>query len=112
MNLNEFYTISFNDYGNVMRFRPSDMSLLERLYGCHNNISFRIYDNKKLLYRFNVYHNKITSVKKGNGDYVKFNLTNIKKELLQNSLKLLDGDDSLNHTLFLEIFKIKLNEIT
>jgi hypothetical protein len=112
MNLNKFYTISFNDYGNVIKFRFLDMSLLERLHDCHNDISFRIYDNKKLLYRFHVYHNKITSVKKSDGDYVKFNLTNIKKELLQDSLKLLDSNDSLNHALFLEIFKIKLNEIT
>lgn len=112
MNLNEFYTISFNDYKNKILFRNSDMSLLKRLNDNTNDITLRIYHNKKLIFRVRIYHNKILHVHKGNGDYVKFNLINIKKELLQNSLKLLESDDSLNYALFLEILKSQLNEIT
>ena len=110
MNLNEFYTISFNDYKNYIKFRISDLSLLERLNQPKNELSLRIYHNKKLLYRFSVHNNHLIWLKKGDGDYVKFNLTNIKKELLQDALKLLDSGDSLNHALFLEILKLKLNE--
>ena len=110
MNLNEFYTISFNDYKNYIKFRISDLSLLDRLNQSENELSLRIYDNKKLLYRFTISDNNVLWLKKGSGDYVKFNLTNIRKELLQDALKLLDSDDSLNHALFLEILKLKLNE--
>ena len=112
MDLNEFYTISYNDYKNKILFRNSDISLLERLNDDKNDITLKIYKNKKLIFRVIIYNNIITRVYKGNGDYVKFNLTNIKKKLLQNSLKLLDSDDSLNHALFLEILKLRLNEIT
>lgn len=107
MNLNEFYTISYKNYGEV----NNDFDSLLTLINKHTQISIRIYDNKKLLYRINIFSGKINIVKSGNGDYVEFNLINIKKELLQNSLKLLDSDDLLNHILFLEILKLKLNEI-
>ena len=110
MNLNEFYTISYNNYDNSTRFE--NLNLIKWLNEDNNELSMRIYNNKKLLYRFFIYNKKIAYVKRGSGDYIKFNLINIKKELLQNSLKLLDSDDSLNHALFLEILKLKLNEST
>ena len=111
MNLNDFYTISYNDYKNKIKFRDSDLNLLERLNDKKNEISIRIYVNKKLKYRFSIFNNEIFNLSNfGYGDYVKFNLINIKKDILEESLKLLDSDDKLNHALFLEIFKIKLNE--
>lgn len=108
MNLNEFYTISYNSYNDFTRGRK--LSLVSLLNEDNNDLTMRIYNNKKLVYRFSIYNKKIAYIKRGSGDYVKFNLINIKKKLLQNSLKLLDSGDSLNHALFLEILKLKLNE--
>lgn len=111
MDLNEFYTISFKDYkANINNSKSLFTILTDNSF---KDLSIRIYHNKKLLYRFLIYDNcNILGVERGNGDYVKFNLINIKKELLENSLKLLDSDDSLNHKLFLEILKLKLDEST
>ena len=112
MDLNEFYTFSVKNY-RVIPYIEKYISLLDSLENHSNNdLTIRIYDNKKLLYQFSVYNTKIVNIKKGNGDYVKFKLVNIKKELIKNSLKLLDSDDRLNHILFLEILKLKLNENT
>ena len=88
MNLNEFYTISFSDYKNKILFRNSDISLLERLNDDKNDITLRFYQNKKLIFRVRIYHNKILHIHKGNGDYVKFNLINIKKRIITKFIKI------------------------
>ncbi len=108
MNLNEFYTISFVNY----RFSHTSLDLIYLLNTLDNDLSLRIYDNKKLLYRITIFHNRIMRVIKGDGDYIKFKSINIKKEKFGNLLKLLDKDDDLNYTLFLEILKQQLNENT
>ncbi len=105
MDLDKYYTFSYKNYKG---YGSDKYTLLDILNDNTNDVSLRIYHNKKLFYRCIIFHNKITNIYKGNGDYIKFNIINIKKELLQNSLYLLDRDDELNNRLFLEILKRQL----
>ena len=111
MKQSNFYTISFKDYRNILKFRLSDFSLLDRLNQPNNDIVLRIYDNDKSLYRIIIHDNIIVRVYRDKFLCVKFESFTIKKDLLINSLKLLDSDISLNYILFLEILKVQLNGI-